>query len=47
MDEQTETDALVDRLGVIEDQRLDVRAAAYLQLHDQLQQALEGGDRTA
>ena len=47
MDEQTETDALVDRLGVIEDQALEERAAAYLQLHDQLQHMLEGGDRTA
>jgi hypothetical protein len=47
MDEAAENDALLDRLAVIEDQALGTRAAAYLQLHDQLQQALEGGDRTA
>lgn len=42
-----ETDALLDRLRVIEDQPLDARATAYVQLHDQLQHVLEGGDSTA
>ncbi len=42
-------DALVSRLTVIEDQPLETRAAAYAQLHDELQGRLEGGDlpRTA
>jgi hypothetical protein len=35
---------LVSRLTVIEDQPLEARAAAYAQLHDQLQARLEGGD---
>lgn len=37
-------DGLVSRLTVIEDQPLEARAAAYVQLHDQLQSRLEGGD---
>ena len=37
-------DALVSRLTVIEDQPLVARAAAYAQLHDELQGRLEGGD---
>jgi len=37
-------DGLVSRLRVIEDQPLDSRAAAFTQLHDQLQRTLEGGD---
>ncbi len=37
-------DGLVSRLAVIEDQPLEARAAAYIQLHDQLQGRLEGGD---
>ena len=37
-------DALVSHLSVIEDQPLEARAAAYAQLHDQLQGRLEGGD---
>jgi hypothetical protein len=40
----TETDALLSRLLVIEDQPLESRAAAFTQLHDDLQQRLEGGD---
>ena len=40
----TETDALLSRLLVIEDQPLESRAAAFTQLHDELQHRLEGGD---
>ncbi|MFT4124482.1 MAG: hypothetical protein QM635_11710 [Microbacteriaceae bacterium] len=36
---------LLPRLGLIEDQPLAQRAAAYAQLHDQLAQALEGGEQ--
>ena len=39
-----ETNALVSRLRLIEDQPLDTRAAAFTQVHDQLQSRLEGGD---
>jgi len=39
-----ETDALLSRLRVIEDQPLETRAAAYTQLHERLQHRLEGGD---
>ncbi|MET4782039.1 hypothetical protein [Glaciihabitans sp. UYNi722] len=39
-----ETDALLSRLQVIEDQPLDQRAPAYRQIHDRLQTILEGGD---
>lgn len=46
-DEHVDDDALVDQLRLIEDQPLPERAAAYAQLHDQLQQALENGDRSA
>jgi hypothetical protein len=42
-----DTDALLSRLRVIEDQPLDTRAAAFAQLHDQLQARLEGGDAPA
>jgi hypothetical protein len=42
-----DTDALLSRLRVIEDQPLDTRATAYAQLHDQLQARLEGGDAHA
>ena len=40
----TETDALLSRLLVIEEQPLESRAAAFTQLHDELQHRLEGGD---
>ncbi|MGK2855427.1 MAG: hypothetical protein ACSLE3_15195 [Microbacteriaceae bacterium] len=40
-----ERDALLSRLRVIEDQPLAARAAAYGQLHDELQAALEDGDQ--
>jgi hypothetical protein len=39
-----ETDALLSRLRLIEDQPLDARAAAFTQVHDELRSALEGGD---
>jgi aspartate aminotransferase-like enzyme len=39
-----ETDALLSRLRVIEDQPLDARADAYVHVHEQLQAELEGGD---
>lgn len=39
-----EADALLSRLRVIEDQPLERRAAAFVQLHDELQARLEGGD---
>lgn len=39
-----ETDALMPRLRLIEDQPLDTRAAAFSQLHDELRSRLEGGD---
>jgi hypothetical protein len=42
--EQSDDGGLVSRLAVIEDQPLEARAAAYTQLHDQLQARLEGGD---
>lgn len=41
-----DTDALLSRLRVIEDQPLDSRAAAFAQLHDELQSRLEGGDHS-
>jgi hypothetical protein len=37
-------DGLVERLDVIEEQPLDVRAEAYGQLHEQLRRTLEGED---
>lgn len=39
-----ETDALLSRLRLIEDQPLQRRAEAFVQLHDQLRSTLEGGD---
>jgi hypothetical protein len=36
-----ETDALLSRLNLIEDQPLENRAAAFVQVHDELQAALE------
>lgn len=37
-------DALLSRLRLIEDQPLERRAEAFVQVHDELQAALEGGD---
>jgi hypothetical protein len=42
-----DTDALLSRLRVIEDQPLDQRAAAFAQVHDELQATLEGRDTLA
>ncbi len=47
MDDDAEKDALQSRLRLIEDEPLESRAAAYAQLHDELQRILEGGDPPA
>lgn len=39
-----DTNALLSRLRVIEDQPLDQRAAAFLQVYERLQRTLEGND---
>lgn len=39
-----ETDSLVSQLRLIEDQPLESRAVAFVQVHDRLQRRLEGGD---
>jgi len=39
-----ESNALLSRLRLIEDQPLDTRAAAFTQVHDRLQARLEGSD---
>ena len=39
-----DTDALLSRLNLIEDQPLEERAVSFAQVHDQLQAILEGGD---
>jgi hypothetical protein len=44
---EDETDALLSRLRLIEDQPLESRAASFAQVHDQLQRRLEGGDSPA
>jgi hypothetical protein len=46
-DEDSETDALLSRLRLIEDQPLDSRAEAFAQIHDRLRSTLEGGDSPA
>lgn len=44
-DEQSgETDALLSRLRLIEDQPLESRAAAFAQVYDELQARLENGE---
>jgi hypothetical protein len=43
-DEGAETDALLSRLRLIEDQPLDSRASAFAQIHEELQSRLESGD---
>jgi hypothetical protein len=45
-DNDTDTDALLSRLHLIEDQPLESRAAAFAQINDELQARLEGGDAT-
>lgn len=42
-----ERDALLSRLQVIEDQPLEARAPAFVQIHDELRAALEGADTSA
>jgi len=42
MSEDSPVDGLMSRLSLIEDQPLESRAAAFTQLHDELQQQLEG-----
>lgn len=42
-----DSDALLSRLRVIEDQPLEERAVAYVQIHDELRRALEGSDSPA
>ncbi len=44
VDRAQHDDALVSQLAVIEDLPLEARAAAYVQLHDELLDRLEGGD---
>jgi len=39
-----ESDALLSRLNLIDDQPLEERAASFAQMHDELQSALEGSD---
>jgi hypothetical protein len=39
-----ETDALLSRLRVIEDQPLESRAVAFAQIHEELQSRLDTGD---
>ncbi len=39
-----EREALLERLGLIEDQPLAVRADAYARVHAELQSFLEGSD---
>jgi len=40
----TDTSALLSRLRLIEDQPLEARAEAFVQVHDELQSILEHGD---
>jgi hypothetical protein len=42
-----DTDALVSRLRVIEDQPLESRAAAFAQINDELQSRLDADATTA
>jgi len=39
-----QNDGLLSRLRLIEDQPLEARAAAFAQVHEELQAALEGSD---
>ena len=43
-DEPTADNELLSRLRVIEDQPLETRAAAFAQIHEELQSALENAD---
>jgi hypothetical protein len=42
-----DADALLSRLRVIEDQPLQERATAFIQVHDELRRGLEGSDVSA
>lgn len=44
---QETDDALMSQLRLVEDQPLAERARAYVQLHEELQGRLEGGDAAA
>jgi hypothetical protein len=41
---QENTEELLSRLSLLEDQPLEARAPAFLQLHDELKAALESAD---
>jgi hypothetical protein len=41
---ETSENELLSRLRVIEDQPLETRAAAFAQIHEELQSALENAD---
>ena len=43
--ESGDTSALLSRLKLIEDQPLEQRAAAFAQVHEELQATLEGSDQ--
>ena len=43
--EYVDTDGLLSRIRLIEDQALESRAVAFAQLHEQLRAALEGSDQ--
>ncbi|MBH0009602.1 hypothetical protein [Salinibacterium sp. SWN1162] len=44
MDDESPVDGLMSRLSLIEAQPLETRATAFTQIHDQLQQQLDGKD---
>jgi hypothetical protein len=44
MSDESPVDGLMSRLSLIADQPLESRAAAFTQIHDELQQQLEGKD---
>jgi hypothetical protein len=43
-DSSDDTNALVSRLRLIEDQPLESRAVAFAQIHEELQSRLDSGD---
>ncbi|TQO18891.1 hypothetical protein FB472_0419 [Rhodoglobus vestalii] len=44
MSAESPVDELMSRLNLIEDQPLELRAVAFTQIHDELQQQLDGKD---
>lgn len=44
-DSEAQTDELLSRVRLIEDQPLEARAAAFAQIHDELRSALESSDQ--